>query len=140
MLDIDHQRDVGVRRPELGHGEVDVAAARRPHVVGPAGHRRTSETHDVGRRDRVRAGVDGGQSGVANGDVVAVAIAGVEGDDHVGAQLLDDGLDLRRQQGRIDQDQCARRWLARHPRVDVAEQANQSDAQDPGRGSELGLP
>ena len=67
-------------------------------MVGPAGHVLLRQALEVGPLRPVAAGrADRGERRVADGGVVPVAVAPVEGDDHVGADLVDRAADLVRQ-------------------------------------------
>ena len=84
-------------------------------------------------------GVDRGQRGVADDHVVAVAVAGVEGDDDIGTEALDDSSHLAGDERRLGGGQRSRRGLAGHAGVGVVEQVHDSDAENFGGRPQFGL-
>jgi hypothetical protein len=84
--------------------------------------------------------IDGGDGGVADGGVVAVAVAGVERHHRVGAKLVDDRSHLGADERRVGGGQRARGRLPIHPRVGIPEEAHLLDTEDGRGGSELRRP
>ena len=93
---VEHGRDVLVGRAEPSELEVLAVGVGEAQAGDPLLHQRTGQAGQVDPVDGPHRAFDSEHRGVPNVDVVPVAVGPVERHDQVGADVVDDRRDRRR--------------------------------------------